>query len=272
MRPGCRQGAAVERVHGVDVSSRRREEELLDGSERLHGHGLLGGVDDLEEELAGDARQAARVERWRDEPAVEHDEDVRAGALAQLVAGVGQQGLAAPALVGPGEGDDVLGVARRLQPGHGRALVAHPGADGDRGRRLPRCRRADEHGEGGHDVASARPQRRPAGRDRDAHATDARSDGAEHGVARLPDAVVVGGGEPEPVAGPSQAPQVAAERERHAVDDLEGLEAAVTGRDAVVVDREAGIAGVDEAAVEPGLHVGVTPARRRWRPARGAGP
>ena len=51
---------------------------------------VLDGVGDLEQELAGDAGEAARGQRRRHEAAAEPDEDVGARALAQVADGVGE--------------------------------------------------------------------------------------------------------------------------------------------------------------------------------------
>ena len=57
---------------------------------------------------------------------VDDDEDVAAGALAELTSGVGEDGLDGTDLPGTGERDDVLGIRRRLEPDDRRALVAGP--------------------------------------------------------------------------------------------------------------------------------------------------
>ena len=126
-------------VHGVDrqdVLRRAGDEDLVGTPEHLERQGGLadldaGGPSPLDGELAGDAEEQAGLGRWCQHDAVDDDEDVAAGALAELAARVAEDRLDGALLLGAGEGDDVLGVGRRLQADDGRAFVARPRDDGE---------------------------------------------------------------------------------------------------------------------------------------------
>ena len=235
--PGTREVAVVEPVHRVDVACRRREERLGDRSKTFDRDRLLAPVDELEHQFPRDAGEAARVEPGRHQRAVEDDEHVRASALAQLAAGVGEEGLAAAPLPRPRQGDDVLGIARRLQSGDRRALVADPRAEGDGSGRLPLRGGPGEHGERRTAVAPPGAERGAAGGDGDPETADLGTVRLDDGRARLPDEIVGGGVDAEAGARAPQAAKVSGEGERCAPDHLQRLEAPVAGRQAVVVER-----------------------------------
>ena len=143
-RPSIEWIACTSRVDDVRKAS-------SDVAEPLHRDVDLRDLvaEQLADELAGDAGQAAGRERGSDEPAVEADEDVGARPLAERADGVGEDRLAGAALVGVGQRDDVLGVRGGFEPGDGAALVARPRRGDHRGRGRPVVQVAGGHQDGG---------------------------------------------------------------------------------------------------------------------------
>src|SRR5699024_2305746 len=97
-RPGGGELTTVDGVDGLDVARAARAEGLLGGLEAREGQGLLEDLDprvprELDGQLTGDAGEASAVERWCAQHPVDDDEDVAAGTLAQLAAGVGEDRL-----------------------------------------------------------------------------------------------------------------------------------------------------------------------------------
>ena len=143
----ARQFAAVDAVHGLHVPQCGGQEDLVRPVQDVQRQVRLLGSGPVDRQGAGDAREAAGGERRGVDLAVEDDEDVGAGALAELADGVGEQRLGGAVFTGPGQGDDVLGVRGGLQAGERAAFVAGPG-DGDTavvsGRRGGLAERDDE--------------------------------------------------------------------------------------------------------------------------------
>ena len=195
---------------------------------------------ELEHERARDAEQAARRSRaaWRTH-AVAHDEHVGAGGLAQLVAGVGEDGLAGAALVGERERAHVLGVRRGLEPGGRAAVVAHPRHDDHPDRRRPRrARRCWRRST----VGPASPRSEPRGATPPVTVMRSRASACvvrrEHRVGRGAQLAAVGHGEPEPGGGVREPVEVTGPRERLAAVDADRLEHAVAHEQAVVERRD----------------------------------
>ena len=176
----------------------------------------VGASAQLEHERAGHPEQATRRTRAASPASVAHDEHVGAGGLAQLVARVGEDGLARAALVRVGERAHVLGVRRGLQPRGGAAVVAHPRHDDDASPIGPRAQRAAR----GDDDRRPRARRAPS---RAVHAAGDRDAQARLVVAvglaapRAPAAsrsVRSGTGRPRPDAECAEPVEVAGPRER----------------------------------------------------------
>ena len=120
-------GLAVESLDRLDVAGRRRQEHLVGLGELRHRDVALVDVVPLDtSSRVMPARHPADKRRGHDD-AVEHAEDVAAGALAEHAGRVGEDRLARLALGGVREGDHVLAVRRRLEPGERPPLVARPG-------------------------------------------------------------------------------------------------------------------------------------------------
>ena len=102
-------------------------------------------------QLAGDAGQAAGVQRRREQHAVHDDEDVGAGALAQLAAGVGEDRL--DGRRGPWRGRGPPRSRRTTSSSARRSRCARCGSTGPR---RPSRAPAAAAGAGGHDVGEGR--------------------------------------------------------------------------------------------------------------------
>ena len=196
--------------------------------------------------------------------AVAHDEHVRAGGLAQLVAGVGEDRLAGAALVRVRERAHVLRVRDRLQPRGRAALVARPRHDHDadrsgHGATRPRSRRRSRSGR-------VSPRSEPSGGT--PPVTVMRSRASASPLARSTASAAArsssrsGTGEAEPGRRVREPVEVAGPRERVAAVDADGLEHAVADEQPVVERRDARRVGRRRARRRPTRERGIDDAHR----------
>src|SRR5437868_4007056 len=134
--PWARNGSVVDRVHRGDLGRGAADEDLF-GDIEVAACEIAD--DDLVAEVAADGRdtrlrdafERARRQRWRDDAAVAHAEDVLAGALADETLRVQHDGLVVASLerldLGQRRVDVVAGRLRRGR--HGVVVVTRPRTD-----------------------------------------------------------------------------------------------------------------------------------------------
>src|SRR5690606_28120768 len=119
-----------------------------------------------------------------------------AGALAEVAGQVAEDGLAAAAGLGVGQGLGVVAVGGALDAGQGAALVARPGHDGDVGGGGERLLLADDHDRGGALVAAVGAERAGAAGVGDADAAEVPGGGGRHAAGdAVADGLLVGLGQ-----------------------------------------------------------------------------
>src|SRR5690606_37832853 len=199
-------------------------------------------------------------ERGGDQLAVADDEDVAAGALAQVAGEVAEDRLAAAPALGVGEGPGVVAVGGALHPGQDTALVAGPGDDGDVGGRRERLLLTDDHDGGAALTAAVGAERAGAAGVGDADAAERPAgSGGQAGPHAFGDRFDVGFGEVHALGRDAQPVQVAGEGERLAVDALDRFEDAVADHQTVVVDGDRCLLGVYQSPVDPDRYVHLFP-------------
>ena len=270
--------AAVDAAGGHDAAGGRREEDLVGVAGLVRGDAAdlardAEFVAQLEHAAAGDALQHAGV--GRDDGAVDHHEDIVAGALRDVAVGVEQEaelgmpverlelaaGEVGPVEVLRGRVDGVGRDAAGLRDGEmGAALLRFGAHDPDPG-----------DGEGGDVVARIGGMVRLARRWTAAQAIHGDIGAAElgQGDAAVEDGadVVVGlrGREAELAHGGAEAGDVVVETEEIALPDADDVVGDVRAAVAPVGDRDRGLADRHVTAVDVGgaVGVGVVDLRRR---------
>ena len=235
----------------------RGEEGFVDLGQRGHRHVLLMDRKvELEQQLAGDAGEAARRERRRQQSSADADEHVRARALAEVADRVGEQ-----CLLGA-ERARVLAVPRRSR---------RTRSSSDRPARLRSLRghgtvttsAAVAHAVAGPHwmttVAGASPRADPSGAAPPVTVT--RTHPAPGWLATIVVSIasrstssVERHDEPETLRRAMESRQVAPDRERGVVDDLHRLEHPVADREPMIGDRHRRLVRRHQRAVDPDLH------------------
>jgi hypothetical protein len=227
-------------------NDRERVRDFDDGNAEARG--------EFEHEGSGDAGEAAAGEGRGFEAPVADDEDVAAGAFAELAFFIGEEAFTGAVAMGEGEGADVFGVGDGLDAGQGARGEAGPGAEGEGCGGRPGVDGGGGDAEGlGIGAALAAGGAGAAG-EGEAEAGVGELIGAEDFAEGCLDQVERGWCEVEGIAGSDQTLPVAGEGVGLAVAGENGFEDAVTDEEAVVHGGDTGFGEGQEMIVPPENH------------------